>query len=75
MRFVATAPDVKAGGVGKVKYKHVWDINCPHCQRMFYLWTSVTNLEASELHLQAERLTKRLAKTCPEHGDYIPIPD
>ena len=77
MKFVATSPDVAAGGFGEIKYKRVRDVFCPLCQRKFYLWTSITKPKASEVQAAVKALTNLLGETCPkgEHPDYIRIRD
>src|SRR5438270_9987621 len=58
MKFVATAPDVPAVAVGLIKYKRLRDVNCPNCQRTFYLWTSIFRPKPSEIDEAVRRLTK-----------------
>jgi len=77
MKFVATAPDVPAGAVGLMKYTRIRDVNCPTCQRTFYLWTSIIGPQASEIVAAVNRLTKILIEECRkrEHADYIRMRD
>ena len=77
MKFVATSPDVAAGGFGEIKYTRVRDVFCPICQRKFYLWTSITKPKASEVQAAVKSVTNHLSENCPkgEHADYIRVRD
>ena len=77
MKFVATSPDVAAGGFGEIKYTRVRDVFCPLCQRKFYLWTSIIKPKASEVQAAVKNVTNHLSESCPkgEHPDYIRIRD
>ena len=77
MKFVATSPDVAAGGFGEIKYTRVRDVFCPICQNKFYLFTSIIKPKASEIQTAVKSLTNLLGENCPkgEHPDYIRIRD
>ena len=80
MKFVATAPDVPAVAVGQIEYTRVRrvKVNCPICQEVFYLWTSLVEPKPSEIDAAVKELTKLLIEACRkqrECGNIIKFPE